>query len=157
MKKTGVAIPAIMLLLFAVLQSCSKHLDRTGFMPPVKIHIPNDAKKDSSTVAFVKSSEKVINELSDRVENIAMNGKDLFGKNEEDLSVMDKIRMTKLSVQFLAAGNSLVTELENIQRYIDKKQEEGVSETDLKAYEAVEKAIEKRIRKLNKKYKHLID
>ena len=156
MKKLITSVSVLLLVVLSVsLQSCSGKIDRTGFMPPVKIRIPNDVKKDAATVSFIKSSEKVINELSDRVENIARNGKDLLKKNEEDMSVMDKIKMTKLSVQFIAAGSSLANELEKIQQYVEKKQEDGVSETDMKAYEAVEKALEKRINQLDEKYKNL--
>ncbi len=156
MKKLIISVSVLLLVVLSVsLQSCSGKIDRTGFMPPVKIRIPNDVKKDASTVSFIESSEKVINELSDRIENIARNGKDLLNKNEKDMSVMDKIKMTKLSVQFIAAGSSLANELEKIQQYVEKKQEDGVSETDMKAYEAVEKAVEKRINQLNDKYKNL--
>lgn len=149
-------LPGLFFLAIIMLQSCSGKIDRTGFMPPLKIKIPNDVKKDVSTVEFINSSEKVINELSDRVENIARNGKGLLNKKEEDMSMMEKIKMTKLSVQFLSAGKSLADALAKIQSYVEKKQKEGVSNADMKAYEAVEKAMEKRINDLNKKYKDLV-
>jgi len=159
MKRIKIVLWSILfLMLLPALQSCTgNHIDRTGFMPPVKIRIPNDVKKDAATVSFIKSSEKVINELSDRMENIAVNGKGLFGKNEQDMTMMDKIKMTKLSFQFLSAGTSLVNELDKIQHYVDTKEREGVSEADLKAYETVEKALEKRINALNNKYKDIIE
>lgn len=139
------------------MQGCINHIDRTGFLPPVKIQIPDKVKKDTATVNFIRSSEKVINELSDKMEYVALNGKEILNKKDQDLTVMDKIKMTKLSVQFMSAGSSLVNEMEKIQHYIDQKQKKGISKMDLKAYEAVEKAIEKRINQLNKKYKKLID
>lgn len=158
MKKTRFIIPFVFLIVLPLFQGCtSKPIDRTGFMSPVKITIPNDVKQDKTTVAFVKSSEKLINALSDRMEYIAMHGKDLLNKKEEDMSVMDKIQMTKLSVQFLSVSKDLAMEMDKIQKYVEKKQEEGVSASDMKVYEAVEKALEKRIEKLNNKYKHLIN
>ncbi len=145
------------LIFLFILQSCgSGRIDRTGFMKPVKIDIPNDVKNDKETVSFVKSSEKLINALSDRMENVAINGKDLLAKKSEDMSVLEKIKMTKLSVQFLSIGKSLSDELVKIQHYIEKKHNEGVSENDMKVYEAVEKALEKRINALDNKYKNLI-
>ncbi len=158
MKKIKTIILSLLLLLpFILIQSCTNsHIDRTGFMPPLKIQVPNDVKKDTATMTFIRSSEKVINALSDRMENIAVNGKDLLGKKDKDMSVMDKIKMTKMSVQLLSVGASLTNELVKIQHYIEKKQKEGISETDLKAYDAVEKALEKRIDALNNKYKNLI-
>ncbi len=142
-----------------IVQGCASHqpVNREGFLPPVSIHISGKVKKDSSAVAFIRSSEKVINELSDRIEYIALNEKDLLQKDNDDLSVMEKIRMARLSMQFLSAGNSLLNELDKIQHYIDEKQKKGINDVDLKAYESVEKAIEDRIKRLNEKYKSLID
>ena len=157
MKKIITSISVLLFIALSVsLLSCSKPIDRTGFMPPVKIRIPNDLKNDAATLAFIKSSEKVINDFSDQIENLAVNGKDILSKKEDDLSIMDKIKLTKMSIQFLAVGNSLANELEKIQKYIDKKQEEGISESDMKVYNALEKATEKRIQDLNEKYKYLI-
>ena len=147
----------LLVVLMASLQSCSRPIDRTGFLPPVKITIPDDVKNDSATLVFIKSSEKVINNLSDRMEDIAVNGKNILSKKEDDLSVLDKIKLTKMSVQFISVGNSLANELEKVQKYVNRKQEEGITETDLKVYRNLEKAIEKRIAELNKKYKHLIN
>jgi len=155
MKKKLLVLPTLFLILAFLLQGCSGTIDRTGFMSPVKIQIPNGVKNDTATVSFVKSSEKLINALSDRVENIARNGKDLIGKQEEDMTMMEKIKMTKLSVQFFAAGGSLAKELVSVQNYIENKQKQGVNETDMKAYKTVEKALENRINQLNNKYKNL--
>jgi len=158
MKKLKTIIPILSFFMAMIfLQGCINHIDRTGFLPPVKIQIPNKIKKDTATVNFIRSYEKVINELSDKMEYVALNGKEILNKKDQDLTVMDKIKMTKLSVQFMSAGSSLVNEMEKIQRYIDQKQKKGISKMDLEAYGAVEKAIEKRINQLNKKYKKLID
>lgn len=149
----------ILISLFIVLpflHSCTRKIDRTGFMPPVKIQVPKEVESDTAVMSFVNASQKVINEYSDKMENVATKGKDLLNKKEEDMSLMEKIRMTKLSVQFMSAGTSLVKELEKIQRHIEKKQKEGVSKTDMKVYEAVEKALENRINALNIKYKNII-
>ena len=149
-------LPLLFLMTAALLQSCSGKIDRTGFMPPVKIQIPEDAKADKATVEFVKSSEILINALSDKIEDIATNGKELLAKKDQDMTLMDNLKMTKLSVQFLSAGKSLTDELTKVQQYIEQKQKEGVSEADMKVYEAVEKTLENRINQLNKKYKDLV-
>ena len=155
MKHRIAVIAALLFIVLPFLQSCTGKIDRTGFMPPVKIKVPTEVKNDTAVMSFVNASQEVINEFSDKMENVATKGQDLLNKKEEDMTVMEKIRMTKLSIQFMSAGTSLVTELEKIQHYVDKKQKEGVSKTDMKAYEAVEKALEKRMNALNEKYKDL--
>jgi hypothetical protein len=155
-RKTLFIISFIMLSL-PFFQSCSTGtINRKGFLPPVKISIPNEVKNDTATVSFIHSSEKIINEFSDRMEDIASNNQDLLKKKQEDMSVMDKIKMARVSVQFLAVGGSMANELVKIQQYVDRKQKEGVSENDMKAYKEVEKVVEKRINDLNNKYKNLI-
>ena len=156
-KLSGILLSLIALAI--LLSSCSHPVpeSRKGFLPPVSIRIPQKVKKDSTTVTFIHASEKVINELSDQVEYIALNEKELLQKDKGDLSVMEKIEVAKLSMQFIAAGNSLLNELDKIQQYIEQKQKEGISNVDLEAYKSVEKAIESRIKQLNQKYKNLID
>ncbi len=159
MKKTGKTASVLLLLMLSVLlQNCTRRpVDRTGFLPPVKIRIPRAARNDPATVAFVRSSEKLINTLSDKVEYVARNGKEILDKNEDELSLMDKIKWAKMNMELLTAGNSLIDEMDKIQAYVEKKHKEGVSKSDMKAYEAVERAIEKRINQLNKKYRKLIE
>lgn len=159
MKKTGNSGLVLLLLLFSLLlQHCTHQpVNRKGFLPPVKIRIPREARNNPATVAFVKSSEALINTLSDKVEYLAVQGKALLNKNTDDLSVIDKIKLAKVNVEMLSAGNSLIEKMDKIQEYVKKKEKEGVSRNDLKAYEAVEKAIEKRINQLNKKYKKLMN
>lgn len=149
----------VFVLVMMLMSSCSHHapMNRKGFLPPVSIRISSKVKKDSAAVAFIRASEKVINELSDRVEYIAQNEKDLLQKDNDDLSVMEKLKVAKLSIEFLSAGNSLLNELDKIQQHIDQKQKKGISDADLEAYESIEKAIEQRIERLNQKYKSLID
>ena len=148
----------LLILLLATLAGCThQSVDRTGFLPPLKIRIPREARKDPATVAFVRSSEVLINSLSDKMEYIAANGRDILVKNEADLTVLDKIKLVKMNLELVSVSESLIDEMDKIQDYVEKKEKEGVSRSDLKAYEAVEKAIEKRISQLNKKYKKLIE
>ncbi len=159
MKKTGKSGLVLLLLIFSfLLQNCTHQpVDRTGFLPPLKIRIPREARKDPATVAFVRSSEVVINTLSDKMEYIAANSQDILVKDDTDLTALDKIKLIKMNLELVSVSESLIDEMDKIQDYVEKKEKEGVSQSDLKAYEAVEKAIEKRISQLNRKYNKLID
>ena len=132
--------------------SCSGKIDRSNFLPPVKIEIPDDVKNDKETVDFIKSCENDINKLSDKVEYVINQEKDVVAKNENDLTFFEKIKLIKLKMELMSAGSSMADELEKIKKYIDKKQKEGVSNADLKAYKVIEEALVKRITLLNEKY-----
>ncbi len=146
---------SIFFLIFLFMQSCVNHIDRTGFLPPVKIEIPQVSKNDKNAVEFIKTSETIINTLSDKMEAIAREGFKIVNKEKDQRSVIDKVKMAKLSIDFFSDGNKLNDEMEKIQKYIENKQNNGINESELQAYEAVEKAFENRVLQLNKKYNKL--
>ncbi len=152
--KSGI-LPVLFLIFVTLFTGCKSKVDRTGFMPPVKIQVPAEVKQDREVMRFVNSSEKVINELSDKMERAATDGKDLFMKDEKDMTLMEKMKMTKLGLEFLSCSKSMAEKLLEIQRYIETKQKEGVSGADMKAFEAVENTLEKRINDLNRKYQYI--
>ena len=65
------------------------------------------------------------------------------------------LRRIVMVYTLISAGKLLTDELNKINEHMEKKQEEGINESDLKIYEIVEKAIEKRINQLDEKYKYL--
>ncbi len=159
MKFNRRVVPLFLLLAFSLIQpGCSRPpVHRKSFLSPVRLRVSYAATKNPATVAFIHSSEAIINNVSDEIETIALEEKNILDKDPKDLSLFDKMKLAKLKLELLSANNSLIEEMDKIQEYVTKKEKEGVSRNDLEAYEAVEKAIEKRISQLNKKYSKLID
>lgn len=152
-------VPLFSLLAFSLIQpGCSRQsVHKKSFLSPVRIRVSYAATKNPATVAFIHSSEAIINIVSDEIETIALEEENILNKDPKDLSLLDKMKLAKLKLELLSTGNSLIEEMDKIQEYVTKKEKEGVSRNDLKAYEAVEKAIEKRINQLNKKYSKLMN
>ena len=48
------------------------------FLPPLTISIADEIKGDTELVEVIKSSEKALNEFSDNIEQLAIEGKDVF-------------------------------------------------------------------------------
>ena len=49
-----------------------------NFLPPLTISIADEIKGDTELVEVIKSSEKALNEFSDNIEQLAIEGKDVF-------------------------------------------------------------------------------
>ncbi len=151
------SVPVLLLLLLAVLPGCSTApVERTAFLPPVKIKIPPDIKKDTTVVAFIQSSEKRINTLSDQLEKIAIQGKLLLNQQDKKLSFLEEMELTRLKVQFVKVMNAMIEELEQIQMNMAKEQKDSLNSTDIKAYRRLAKALKMRLNQLTSKYKDLL-
>jgi len=138
-----------------VLISCgSKNERNPDFLPPVKIEIPGEIKDDPELVDLIKSSEKSINEFSDNIERLAVDGKDILSKNEDDYTLTDGLKAGKLMLQFVSNSTQMASTMSDFSKYVEKKQEQGMlTEQQYKALEEVGKTLEKRVDQINEKYK----
>ncbi len=153
MKKTTTTLIALFLVAIFI-TSCSSGRKRDAdFLPPLKIEIPNEIKGDKELVDVVQASEKAINEFSDNIERIALDGKDILNKEDEDLTLMDKMKMAKMAVEFISNSTQMAAALEKFDTYAKSKEEQGIiNDTQLKALEQVELSFEKRMNEIETKY-----
>ncbi len=153
MKRTTTTLIALFLVTIFI-TSCSSGRKRDAdFLPPLKIEIPNEIKGDKELVDLVKSSEKAINEFSDNIERIAVDGKDVLNKEDEDLTLMDKMKMAKMAVEFISNSTQMAATLEKFDTYAKSKEEQGIiNDTQLKALEQIELSFEKRMNEIEAKY-----
>jgi hypothetical protein len=144
----------IILLLFLTIlfQNCSTNYENPDYLPSLKIQIPNDAKKDSALVSFIIYKERLINKLSNDYEDIASQISYYNGKDDDELSLFDKIRIVRLGINFYSLSNKFKDEIKSIEEHIEKKPLENINNVDISAYLSVREAIETRINKLNDKY-----
>jgi predicted small lipoprotein YifL len=144
-----------LLTLNLVLLSCGSKNERDpDFLPPVKIQIPAEVQDDPELVDLVKSSEKSINEFSDNIERLAVDGKDILSKKEEDYSLTDGLKAGKLMLQFVSNSTQMVSTMSDFSGYVEKKKSQGmISDQQYKALEEVSKTLENRIDQINNKYK----
>ncbi len=155
MKKYGVAIPFLLLFLFPVIfQHCATHpVDHSGFLPPVKIQLPRNAKNDPDMVSFVLTTENHINSLSNRLETVATRGNMLLRK--KDVSFLEKIKLMKIKIQIVNGTNALIGELEKVQQYRRDHPKEVKDRDHVAACESLSRAIKKRLMDLTRKYNEL--
>ncbi len=143
-----------LILITIVLNSCTSGSKRNAdFLPPVKIEIPDEIKGDKELVDMVELSEKAINEFSDNIERLAVDGKVILNKDEEDLTLFDQMKIAKMAVEFVSNSTQMAAALEKFDTYVNSKQEQGIiNDTQLKALEQVALKFSSRMDEIDAKY-----
>lgn len=123
-------------------------------LPPLKIVIADEIKNDNELTKLIESSEAAINEFSNNIEQLAVDGKDILTKPEDEQTLMDGLKAGKLMVQFISNSTQLAATIEKFDSYVNSKKEQGViNDVQLKALEQVGEAFGERMDQLDKKYK----
>jgi len=145
----------ILLISSVLLAACSNSNKRNvSFLPPLKILIPDEIKRDEELVDVIKSSEKAMNEFSDNMEQLIVEGKDIYTKKQENLTLMEQLKAGKLMVKFVSNSTQMAATIEKFDTYVEtQKSQELINDMQLKALEEVGVAFQKRINDINKKYK----
>ncbi len=140
-----------------VMTSCTdkKEIRNPDFLVPLKIEIPSELADNTDAVEFIKSSEDAINEFSDNIEELALEGEDLLSKNVEDLDAMDKIKLGKMAIQFVYNSTQMMEVTESMQNYMKDAQSNSLTESQIKAFNSIVKAVENRVKEINTKYTKL--
>jgi hypothetical protein len=148
-----IAVITIVSILFL---ACSNKIKRNAnFLPPLKITITDEIKGNVELVDMIKSSEAAINEFSDNIEQLALDGQEVLSKKEEDQTLIDNIKMGQLLLEFASNSNQMVETFEKFNIYIEVQNEQGkISEKQLQALEQIVNVFNARMKKLNKKYKN---
>ncbi len=149
----------LFLLAGMLISGCSNSNKRdANFLPPLEIEIADEIKGDAELVEVIKSSEKAINEFSDNIEQLAMDGKDILSKKDEEQSLMDGIKAGKLMLEFVSNSTQMVASMEKFHTYVEGKKGQGIiNDEQLKALEQVGKSFGNRVDQINQKYKNYFD
>lgn len=99
-----------------------------------------------------------MNEFSDNIEQLAIDGKDVLSKKDEDQTLMDGLKAGKLMVQFVSNSAKMAKLMEEFDTYMNGRKTQGlINDTQLKALEQVGTAFKTRINQINEKYKNYLD
>jgi len=147
-------ILSTLILVAILITSCTSGRKRDAdFLPPMKIEIPSEIKGNKDLVDVVKSSENAINEFSDNIERLAVDGKGILNKNEEERTLMDNMKLTKMVVEFISNSAQMAQTLDKFNTFVEKREAQGIiNDTQLKALEQVGVSFKKRMEQIEAKY-----
>jgi PBP1b-binding outer membrane lipoprotein LpoB len=133
---------------------------KVNFLPPLTIEIPDNIKSDDELVEVVKSSEKALNEFSNNIEQLLVDGKDVLREDfdMEEASIMEKLKVGKLVVEFGSNSSQMLITLQKFESYVQEKQKQGlINEEQLAALQKVGESFKTRMDEINTKYQHYFD
>lgn len=148
-------ITVLAVISFVLIACSSENKRNSSFLPPLSIPITVEISEDSELVKVIKSSEKALNEFSDNIEQLAIDGKDVLTKKDEEQTVMDGFKVGKLMVEFVSNSTKMAKLIDDFDTYKKEQNEQGIlNETQLQALEQVGTAFNTRIDEINEKYKN---
>jgi len=150
-------ILSVLVATFFMACSGSDKKRNTDFLAPMTIEIADEIKEDAALVEVIQSSEKAMNEFSDNIEQLAIDGEDLLKKSEsgEEASVMDQLKAGKLMLEFASNSTQMIASMEKFESYVSNQKEQGsINDAQLKALEQVGTAFKGRIEQIETKYKN---
>ena len=154
-----VILSALVITFFTACSGSDKKRN-ANFLEPMTIEIADEIQSDAALVEVIQSSEKAMNEFSDNIEQLAIDGEDLLKKSEsgEEASVMDQLKAGKLMLEFASNSTQMITSMEKFESYVSSQKEQGtISDAQLKALEQVGTAFKVRIEQIETKYKDYFD
>uniref|UniRef100_UPI0026251FAE hypothetical protein n=1 Tax=uncultured Lutibacter sp. TaxID=437739 RepID=UPI0026251FAE len=157
MKNFTIRILTITLITSLFIACSGENKRNANFLPPLSIPITAEISGDTELVEVIKSSEKAMNEFSDNIEQLAIEGKDVLSKKDEDQTLMDGLKAGKLMVQFVSNSAKMAKLMEEFDTYMNGRETQGlINDTQLKALEQVGTAFKTRINQINEKYKNYL-
>lgn len=143
-----------LLIVLVIACSCSGTKSSADHLPPLKIEVPAELKDNAEVVRFIKESEEAINLYTQSAEDLAEDCKSFAGKKEEDLSVLDKVKMLNAVGQFTANFAQFGAKYGEMTEQT-KLFEEGMNEEQAAALATVLDAFKNRMQQIEEKYKDL--
>ncbi len=155
MKNLIKIILGVLLIGFVFIACSSGNKRNSNFLPPLSIEISNEISDDTKLVKVIRSSEKAINELSDNLEQLVIDSKDVLEMQEEDRGLMDNLKMGKLVVEFVSNSTELAKLIEEFDTYQKEQSSQGLmSDVQLNALGKVGQSFGDRMEQINEKYKN---
>jgi len=151
---------AVLLFVTVTMFACSggKSKRNADSLPPIKIEIADEIKTDKELTKLIESSGNAINEFSDNMEQLIIEGKDIFSKPDDEQTLMDGLKASKLMVQFVSNSTQLAATIDKFDTYVNSKKEQGIiNDTQIKALEEVGEAFTNRMDELEEKYKNYFE
>jgi len=148
---TQLVITAIVIVLAL---SCVNSSSKT--LPPLQIEIPAELKGNDEIVEFIENAKDAINNYSETAEKLAEDCKQFAGKNEEDLSVFDKVKMVATLGQYKA---NFAEFADQYSKMVEETEvfDKGLNDNQALALATVMDAFKERMEQLELKYKYIAD
>lgn len=137
-------------LVLLIISACST--ERKGdYLPPLKTEIPEALKANADAITFIEESIVALNEWSVTFEDFVVECEPFIGKEESELSTMDKLELGKIMMEFVASMGQFAVNMAEMDQNATTV-EYYLDATGQEALHGVLTIFENRITELNIKY-----
>ena len=143
------------LLLIAIvainLAACGSKNKADNKLGKLELQIPPELKDKPEAVAFIKGMNEVVDDYAVLIDNALEDVGDLAGKNEEELSMLESMRLIKATGEITIGAAPIMVKWGE---YMEKRAglNEQLTDDELLALEGTWKRLEERMAQIEKKY-----
>lgn len=137
------------------ISSCSKKEDRNqNFIPPINIENISELSDDPEILDFVMRSVNSVNEYSDNIEIVALNGDRVININQDSLTVLEGLEITKIMIGFYSNCTNFQNTIDDFDAFIIEQKSNGsINQSQVAQLIAVSDMYKDRVEVLNNKYR----
>lgn len=155
MKKHSLKLTMISLtFVFFACSGNKNEQPEANYLPNIKAEIPVELQDNEEIVKYITATTDALNESSRNLEDLYVKVDPFAKKDENDLSTMEKLKLTKYTLEF-AAQMAKVSAKFALMEESYQLMSEDLTEDEAKALEIIQMNFIKRIEELNNKYKDL--
>lgn len=140
-------------IIAACLTSCGGKNNADNKLGKLELQIPAELKDKPEAIAFIKGMNEVVDDYAVLIDNALSDVGDLAGKNEEDLSMLENMRLLKATGEIAIGAAPIMTKWV---KYMEKRDSlnEQLTTDELIALESSWKRLEQRMTQIESKYSH---
>ena len=138
------------------LTSCGSKNKADNKLGKLELQIPHELKDKPEAIAFIKGMNEVVDDYAVIIDNALSDVGDLAGKDEEDLSMFENIRLVKATGEIAIGAAPLMVKWVT---YMEKRDSLNMqlTEDELIALESSCNRLEQRMAQIETKYSHDFD
>lgn len=138
--------------LFAfMLAACGSKNNADNRLGKLKLEIPSELKDKPEAVAYIKGMNKVVDDYAMIIDNALKDVGDLVGKSEDELSMLEKMRLIKATGEITIGAAPIMAKWV---KYMEERELliNQLSNDELIAMESSWKRLEQRMKQIEEKY-----
>ncbi len=145
---------AMVFLISLLIISCTSDNKKASYLPELAIEIPESLKDNPEAIEFINVSTVALNQWSIVFEDLVIECEPFAGKTEEELSTMDKLKLGKIMMEFMANMGQFAVKIAEMEQSVTMV-EDGLNEEEAEALVVVMDTFEKRIEEIGSKYENI--
>lgn len=131
--------------------ACGSKNNADNKLGKLELEIPVELKDNPEAIAYLKGMNKVVDDYAVIIDNALSDVGDLAGKSEEDLSMLENMRLLKATGEIAIGVAPIMTKWVNYMEEREKLNEQ-LTDNELVALESSWRRLEQRMTQIEEKY-----